>query len=150
MTALAGLLDSYLDLRWHFDPAAASAAGVVSADAWLGAFDAQAMREHVAAFRSIAGAIEDVELNELDDEIDRTALLADVRTFIARFEQERPHVRDPGFWMAHAREAIAALTAREPADAAAPAALARISALPALLDAARATLRRPPVLLVDA
>ncbi len=150
MTPLAGLLDSYLDLRWHFDPAAASAAGVVSADARLGAFDARAMREHVAAFRSIAGAIEDVELDQLDDEIDRTALLADVRTLTARFEQERPHVRDPGFWIAHGHDAIAALMAREPADAAAPAAFARISALPALLGAARATLRRPPVLLVDA
>ncbi len=150
MTPLAGLLQSYLDLRWHFDPAAASAAAVVSADARLGAFDARAMREHVAAFRSIAGAIEDVALDELDDEIDRTALLADVRVTIARLEQERPHVRDPGFWISHAHDAIASLLGGPSADERAPPAFARISLLPAFLDAARATLRRPPVLLVDA
>ena len=123
MTPLDGLLQSYLDLRWHFDPAAASAAGVVSADARLGAFDAHAMREHLAAFRSIAAAIEDVELEELDDEIDRTALLADVRSTIARFEQERPHVRDPGFWIGHVRDAVGSLLARAP-HAVAPGAVA--------------------------
>jgi hypothetical protein len=150
VSPLDGLLQSYLDLRWHLDPAAASAADVVSADMRLGAFDAQAMREHLAAFRAIAGAIEDLELEALDDEIDRTALLADVRSTIARFEEDRPHVRDPGFWVGHIRHAIASLLGRTDRTEAAPAALARISAMPAFLDAARATIRRPPVLLVDA
>jgi hypothetical protein len=150
VSLLEGLLQSYLDLRWHFDPAAASAAGVVSADQRLGAFDAQAMREHLAAFRAIAGAIEDLELEELDDEIDRTALLADVRSTLARFEEDRPQVRDPGFWVRHIRDAVASLLRRSIPGEAAAAALTRISAVPAFLDAARATLRRPPVLLVDA
>ena len=150
MKPLDGLLRSYLDLGNHFDPAAASAAGLVSADARLGAFDAQSMREHVAAFRAIAAAIEDLDLEDLEDEIDRTALLADVRTRIARFEQERPQVREPGFWLAHARQAIGALLERPGLETVAPAALARIAALPGLLDAARMSIRRPPVVLVDA
>ncbi len=148
--SLDGLLQSYVDTRWHFDPAAASAAGVVSADARLGAFDAQDMREHLAALRALAAAIEDVELEALEDEIDRTALLAEVRSTVARFEQERPHVRDPGFWIGHLQQAIVSLLTRPADDAAAAAALARVSAIPGLLDAARATIRRPPVLLVDA
>jgi hypothetical protein len=150
LNPLDGLLQSYLDLQRHFDPAAASAAGFVSADARLGGFDAQTMREHLVAFRAIAAAIEDVELDELEDEIDRTALLAEVRGSIARLEQERPHARDPGFWIGHARQAVASLMSRPMPDAVAPAALARISALPGFFDAARGTLRRPPVLLVDA
>jgi hypothetical protein len=151
VTTLAGLLDSYLDLQWHFDPAAASAAGVVSADARLGGFDAQAMREHLAAFRSIALALEDLELDSLDDEIDRTALLAEVRSTVARFEEERPHVRDPGFWVGHLHEAAASLLRRAVAPGeTAPAVLARIADVPTFLDAARATIRRPPVVLVDA
>jgi hypothetical protein len=146
---LDGLLQSYLDLETHFDPAAASAAGLVSADARLGAFDPQSMREHLAAFRAIAVAIEDLELDDLEDEIDRTALLDQVRTRALRFEQERPHQRDPGFWLSHARKAIASLLERTTLEPVMPAAMARIGELPKFFDAARSSIRRPPVLLVD-
>jgi hypothetical protein len=147
---LDGLLQSYLDLRWHFDPAAASAAGVVSADARLGAFDPQAMREHLAAFRAVAAGIEDLDLEALDDEIDRTALLAEVRATVARFEEDRPQVRDPGFWVGHVRDAVASLLGRPAPEVAAAAALARLAAVPAFLETGRASLRRPPLVLVDA
>jgi hypothetical protein len=150
VTALASLLDSYLDLQTHFDPAAASAAGIVSPDARLGAYDARSMREHLAAFRSIATAVEDLDLEPLEDEIDRTALLAELRLVVARFEQERPHVRNPGFWVAHAHVAAESLLSRHPSPDVARALLARIAGLPDYFDAARATIRRPPMLLVDA
>jgi hypothetical protein len=150
VTALADLLKSYLDLQTHFDPAAASAAGLVSADARLGAFDARSMREHLAAFRSIAAGIEDLGIDDLDEEIDRTALLAELRLLVARFEQERPHVRNPDFWVEHAYRAIESLLGRSTPGSTAPAVLARLTAFPDFFEAARATLRRPPVLLVDA
>ena len=150
MTALADLLKSYLDLQTHFDPAAASAAGLVSPDARLGAFDARSMREHLAAFRSIAAGIEDLDIDDLDEEIDRTALLAELRLLVARFEQERPHVRNPDFWVEHAYRAIESLLGRSDPGATAPAVLARLTAFPDFFEAARATIRRPPVLLVDA
>jgi hypothetical protein len=150
VTALADLLKSFLDLQTHFDPAAASAAGLVSADARLGAFDARSMREHLAAFRSVAGATEDLDIDDLDDEIDRTALLAELRLLVARFEQERPHVRNPAFWVEHAHTAVESLLGRATPDATAPAVLTRIAAFPDFFEAARATIRRPPLLLVDA
>ncbi|HEU4649466.1 MAG TPA: DUF885 family protein [Gemmatimonadales bacterium] len=161
MSAVDRLLDSYLDLRWHFDPAAASAAGVTAADDKLGRFDAESMRQHLAAFHAVAAAVEDLEVEELEEEIDRTALLDDIRTVTARFEQERPQVHDPGFWLEHLTQAFSALVLRGATTAAmggassgppgevARAAAERMRAVPEFLESARGTLRRPPVILAD-
>ena len=53
MSATEDLYRSYLDLRWHFDPTAASATGVASLDQRLGSFDAESMRTHLSAFKAI-------------------------------------------------------------------------------------------------
>ena len=153
MQALDRLCGSSFDLWWHFDPAAASAAGFVSEDARLGRFDAEAMRAHVAAFRATAAAIEELEVEALSDEIDRTALLDDVRVTIARLEEDCLPARDPGFWISHLAAAIAVLLLR-PEDAGtsdrrAQAAAGRIGAIAGFLDDARAMLARPPLLLLD-
>jgi hypothetical protein len=153
MRELDRLAESYLDLLWHFDPAAASAAGFVSADGRLGQFDAEAMRAHMAAFRATTAALEELEIEELADEIDRTALLEDVRATIARLDDDRPHVRDPGFWLTHLVDTLAALMARpegnEAPEGRAQSAAERVAGIPAFLDSARRVLHRPPVLLVD-
>ena len=54
MTATAELYRSYLDLRWHFDPAAATAQGVPGHDRRLADYSAGPVREHLAAFKAIA------------------------------------------------------------------------------------------------
>ena len=152
MRELDRLAGSYLDLLWHFDPAAASAAGFVSADGRLGQFDAETMRTHMAAFRATAAAIEELEVEELADEIDRTALLEDLRATMARLDDDRPHARDPGFWLTHLVDALAALMVRpedEAPDGRAQSAAERVAGIPAFLDSARRVLHRPPVLLVD-
>ncbi len=152
MSAVDRLLESYLDLKWHFDPAAASAAGVTAADDKLGHFDGESMRQHLAAFRAMATAVEDLEVEELEEEIDRTALLDEIRTLMARFEQERPPVRDPSFWLEHLTQAFGALVLRKSAgepDARAHAAAERMRAVPKFLESGRATLKRPPAILAD-
>ncbi|HEU4700145.1 MAG TPA: DUF885 domain-containing protein [Gemmatimonadales bacterium] len=145
------LCRSYLDLKWHFDPAAASAAGATAQDHRLGDFGVEAVREHVAAFRSVATAIEDLDVEALPDEIDRTALLNDVRATLATLEDERPHERNPEFWLSHLFLGLYSLLTRRDGAAAAraPAALDRLKATPAFLDAARATLDAPPSVFVD-
>jgi len=153
MRELDPLCESYQDLLRHLDPAAASAAGSVSGDAQLGQFDDAAVREHMAALKATASAIEGLEIEALADEIDRTALLDDLRATVARFEEERPHRQDPGFWINHLSQALSSLLVR-PADAdgsahRARAGAERIAAMPAFLDTARATLTRPPIILVD-
>ena len=59
------LCRSYLDLKYHFDPASASSAGLVSADSRLGRFDVETTREHLSALRSVSSAIEELETDHL-------------------------------------------------------------------------------------
>lgn len=151
MASVDDLCRSYLDLKYHFDPAAASSAGLVSHDAHLGRFDAETVRAHLAALRSVAGAIEEVEPDDVQSEIDRTALLGEIRNSTFRFEHERPHVRNPGFWLSHVFQGLYAIVSRRNGaiGAGAPAALERLKAIPGFLDAARVTLDEPPSVFVD-
>src|SRR5919108_353420 len=151
MSGVDDLCRSYLDLKWHFDPAAASAAGVVAEDARLGRYDAETVREHLAALRSVTGAVEELEVDDLHEEIDRTALLGELRATQFRWEYERPHVRNPSLWLSHLFSAVYALLTRTDPSAGshAPAILARLKDVPAFLDAARATIDEPPSVFVD-
>ncbi len=145
------LCRSYLDLKYHFDPAAASSAGLVSADSRLGRFDVETTREHLSALRSVSGGIEELETDDLQSEIDRTALLGEIRSTGYRFAEEQPHVRNPGFWLSHLFQALYSLLTRgEPEPAVrASAVLARLRDTPAFLEAARATIDEPPAVFVD-
>jgi hypothetical protein len=151
VTAVDDLCRSYLDLKYHFDPASASAAGLVSQDGRVGSFDRESIRTHVAALRSLTAAVEELEPDELHDEIDRTALLGEMRTTIFRLEHERPHLRNPGFWLSHLLQGLYALLSRNEPDfpSRVPAVLARLQAAPAFLDQARETIEKPPPVFVD-
>lgn len=151
MPSVDDLCRSYLDLKYHFDPASASAAGLVTHDGRLGRFDEESTRAHVSALRSVAGAVEELDVDDLQQEIDRTALLGEVRNHIYRLEHERPHIRNPGFWVGHLFQGLYAVLARDEAAGGgrAPAALERLKAIPAFLDASRTTLDEPPSVFVD-
>ena len=110
--ALAPLIESYLDLRWHFDPVQATAAGRMEHDHRLGRFGGQEIKEYVAALRALANAVEELPLEELDDELDRTALLNEIRVSVHRFERERPHVRNPEYWLSHILQGLYFLLVR--------------------------------------
>ncbi len=148
---LADLIASYLDLRWHLDPVAATTAGVREHDHRLGRFAEEDVRQHVAAFRSLAGALEQVQVDSLDDEIDRTALLDDVRVTIHRFTTERVHRLNPSFWLEHALEGLYHLLARQdrPKEHRSRAVAERLAAIPDLLAAAEATLEDCPRVFVE-
>ena len=151
MPSVDELCRSYLDLKYHFDPTAASAAGLVTHDGRLGRFDAASVREHVAALRSVTGAVEELEVEDLQEEIDRTALLGELRITVFRLEQERPHARNPIFWVNHLFQGLYAVLSRSDraAGGRAPAVLERLRAVPAYLASARATLDEPPSVFVD-
>jgi uncharacterized protein (DUF885 family) len=139
------LEQSYRDLRWHLDPVAATQAGVTTYDDRFGRFSAAALAPHLAALKALAGALEEVETGSLDDEIDRTALLNDVRVTLRRFERERPQAKNPAFWLSHLLAGLHFLLLRRDRspEARAEAVLGRLRDVPALLEDARAALVEP-------
>jgi len=150
-SAVDDLCRSYLDLKYHYDPAAASSAGRVDQDPRLGSFDAATTKAHLAALRSIAGAVEELEPEQIHEEVDRTALLGEIRSTAYRLEFEQPSVRNPGFWLSHLFQSLYALLVRSEADAAgrASAVVSRLEATPGFLDTARETIDEPPTVFVD-
>jgi hypothetical protein len=136
------LVESYLDLRWHFDPVEASAAGLSEHDDRLGSFLDSDIDEHLAALRSIMGAIESADVDGLPDEIDRTALLNEARCTVNRFTVERPHERNPSLWLSHVLEGLYHLLAVKDRshEHCARAAASRMRGIPGFLERATDTL----------
>ena len=151
MSGPEGVFQSCFDLRWHFNPAAASAAGRRSQDGRLGTFDADSIRAHLAASKSLTGALEALEVDDAETEIDQTALLNDLRGTIHRFEREQPHVRNPSFWLSHLYQGLYTLLNRgwDPPGERAVALVERLRATPLFLAAALETLKHPAPILVQ-
>ena len=142
---------SYFDLRWHLDPVAATQAGVTAHDHRLGRYSPTLLAPHLAALKAISLALEEASTPTLDDEIDRTALLNDIRVALRRFEHERPQAKNPGFWLSHVLGGLHFLMLRRDrtADERARAVAARLEDVPAFLDDARATLVEPVRVFVE-
>ncbi len=152
MSAVDDLCRSYLDLRWYFDPAAASAAGLETYDGKLGRFDEDSVRQHLAALRALWSAAEELEVEDLPDEIDRTALLDDMRVRSFELTYEAPHRRNPAFWLSHIFEGAYAVLVRGGGAGVASRAgqvLERLQDIPAYLTAAQETLKAPAIRFVD-
>ena len=147
----AQLVDSYLDIKWHLEPVEATAAGLSEHDHRLGAYAADDLKQSLVALRSIGAALESVATDSLDDEIDRTALLNDLRVTVHRFEQERVHERNPLFWINHALEGLYLLLILRdrPADHRSRTIAERLKAVPGLLQCGTQTLRDCPAVLVE-
>jgi uncharacterized protein (DUF885 family) len=142
------LVASYLDLRWRLDPVAATTSGVSEYDARLGQFTQSDIKVAVAAMKSVSGAFEALDLDELEEMIDSTALLNDLRVTIMRFEKERPHELNPEFHLSHLLNGLFALMMRadQPLGHRGRALAGRLSEVPRFLADAQATLTRPPAI----
>ncbi|HEX4600554.1 MAG TPA: DUF885 domain-containing protein [Gemmatimonadales bacterium] len=142
---------SYFDLRWHLDPVAATQAGVKAYDDRYGRFSPAALAPHLAALKSLGSALEAATTDQLEEEIDRTALLNDLRVTLRRLERERPQAKNPGFWLAHVLSGLHLLLARDDrtADEKASAVAGRLEDVPRVLDDARTTLVEPVRVFVD-
>src|SRR5216684_3876041 len=131
---------AYFDLRWHLDPVAATQAGVKTYDGHYGRFSPGALAPHLAALKALAVALEETPVDGLAEEVDRTALLNEIRVALRRFERERPQAKNPGFWLAHVLSGLHFLLVRRdrtPAEKAV-ALTGRLEDVPALLDDAAA------------
>jgi len=136
---------SFFDLHWQMDPVAATQAGVPGYDDRYGRFSQAALAPQLAALKSIALALEEVNATDLEEEIDRTALLNEVRVMLRRFEKLKPQSKNPEFWLSHLLGGLHHLLLsadRTPAEKAA-AAIGRLEDIPAFLDDLRAGLEEP-------
>src|SRR3989454_6719857 len=152
VAAFRELERSYFDLRWHLDPVGATQAGVKTYDDRYGRFSPSALAPHLAALKSIAAVLEETTADHLEDEIDRTALLNEIRVTLRRFERERPQAKNPGFWLSHLLGGLHFLLGRRdrtPEERAASLA-GRLEDVPRVLDAARAPLVEPVRVFVEA
>ena len=139
------LVRSYLDLRWQLDPVAATQAGMIGHDARLGAYSRPEIKVALAALKAMAAAFEYGETASLDEEIEQTAVLNDLRVTIGRFEQEQPHELNPEFHLSHLFDALFSLLLRadRPVEERGRALAGRLHDTPRFLRDARATLTRP-------
>jgi len=133
--ALLELFQSFADLWTHFDSVEAAAHGPGYPPPTLDSFDPESGRQHAAAFRSLAIAIEDLEPDSLDEEIDRTLLLNAVRVRLRRLEKERQERVNPAIWT---DRLVAALEAR-------PGEADLLARIPAWVASARDTIVKPPL-----
>lgn len=142
---LADVFNGYLDLRWRLDPVEATFAGLHDLAGEFARYDAASVREQLAALRSYTAALEQVETDSLEEEIDRTAALHDARHWILLFDRERPFAFNPAFHLSHALNGIHLLLARASQDPPrrAAALLERLRALPDFLIRAIDALTKP-------
>jgi uncharacterized protein (DUF885 family) len=150
--ALAELTRSYFDLRWHLDPVSASQAGLTLYDDHFGRFSTEAVRPHLVALKSLTAALEEAEFDDLDEEIERTALLNEVRVTLHRYEKELPQAHNPEFWLSHLLSGLHVLLVRErdrTHEARSRALIGRLNDVAAFLDDARAGLTDPVALFAE-
>src|SRR5260370_2969587 len=142
---------SYFDLRWHRDPVAATEGGVKAYDGRYGRFSPEALSPHLAALKAVASALEEAATDQLEDEIDRTALLNEIRVAVRRLERERPQAKNPGFWLSHLLSGLHVLLSRgdRSPEEKAVALTGRLEDVPRLLADARATLVEPVRVFVE-
>src|SRR6266571_8578050 len=142
---------SYFDLYWHMDPVAATQAGVPGHDDRYGRFSAAALAPHLAALKSLAAALEEASAANLDEEIDRTALLNEIRDSLRRFEKLKPQAKNPEFWLSHLLGGLHHLLLsadRTPAEKAA-AAIGRLEDIPSFLEDLKTALEEPVRVFVE-
>ena len=151
MPSLAELLSSWQDLRWTFDPAVATRVGALLHDGRLPGLDQESVKLQLAGLKSLASAVELVDLEDDGQEIDRTALLDELRAAIYRLEQEAPQRRNPAAWLGALAGALQALRAHANGTPTqrAQAALDRLSGAEEMITKAGKTLKRPAAVFVE-
>src|SRR3979411_1439784 len=92
--SLPDIEKSFFDLYWHLDPVAATQAGVPGYDDRYGRFSPAALARHVAALTSSAPALEGPHPAHLEEKIDRTALLNEIRVMLRRYEKLKPQAKN--------------------------------------------------------
>jgi uncharacterized protein (DUF885 family) len=142
---------AFFDLYWHMDPVSATQAGVRGHDDRYGRFSPGALAPQLAALKSIASALEEANAKDLEEEIDRTALLNEIRVSLRRYEKIKPQATNPEFWLSHLLGGLhhLLLSADRTPGEKAQAAIGRLEDIPAFLDDLKTTLEEPVKVFVE-
>ncbi|HEU4570442.1 MAG TPA: DUF885 family protein [Gemmatimonadales bacterium] len=151
MATLAELLDSWLDLRHTFEPALGTRAGAEAHNGRLPGLDAESVKLEAAGVRSLAGAVEALDITDDAEEIDRTALLDVLRARAHRLDVELPARRNPAAWLGALADCWQALRAHPRGTPAARAqwALERLEGAEDYLGRAGKHLKSPAAVFVE-
>ena len=144
---------SFFDLYWHMDPVAATQGALPGGghDDRYGRFSTGALAPQLAALKSIASALEEANTTDLEEEIDRTALLNEIRVSLRRYEKIKPQSKNPEFWLSHLLGGLHHLLLsadRTPVEKA-TAAIGRLEDIPAFLDDLKTSLEEPVQIFVE-
>src|SRR5216117_3722741 len=142
---------SFFDLYWQIDPVAATQACVPGHDDRYGRYGNAALAPHLAALKSIASAVEQTAVADREEEIDRTALLNEIRVMLRRYEKIKPQATNPEFWLSHLLGGLHHLLLsadRTPAEKAA-AAIGRLEDIPNFLEDLKTALEEPVRVFVE-
>ncbi len=108
------LVDEVLQALWQDDPVFATACGIHDHDDRLGQMSSDAIEQHVATLKRFIGELERLNDNlSKDDEADRKALLAKLRSSLLDWEVIRWHNKEPSLYLDHALYGAFLLIARE-------------------------------------
>jgi hypothetical protein len=129
------LFRSFADTWRDLDSVEAFDHGLNDTRPILQSFERDRLRRHAAAFRSLAGAIEALDLESLDDEIDRAILLAAVRTRLHRLDHDHAERTDPVLWTSRLARVIES----------GPGSDESLAAIPDWVEAARLSLSKAPI-----
>ena len=101
--------------------------------------------------KSLGSALEEATAVDLDEEIDRTALLNEIRVSLRRLEKLKPQAKNPEFWLSHLLGGLHHLLLsadRTPAEKAAGA-IGRLEDIPNFLADLKAALEEPARVFVE-
>ena len=94
---LSAVIGGYLDLEMAARSGRGDLSRVAEFDGMFATYDAESVREQIAALVAYENAIEEADAETLADEIDRTAVLHSLRHDVLLLAKERRFVHNPAY-----------------------------------------------------
>ncbi|HSA94336.1 MAG TPA: DUF885 domain-containing protein [Terriglobales bacterium] len=144
--AFSALVDDFIAAFFRSNPTPATVAGIHEHDGRIEDFSPAGIQAQVSELRSFERRFEQVKTATALEATDRDLALSFIRASLLRLEGVRMWQTNPDDYSSLASNTIFVLMSREfaPVDERIRSATARLSAIPRLLEQARANLKNPP------
>jgi hypothetical protein len=146
--AFTQLVDEYFDYFFRHNPTRATNEGVHDFDHLIDGYTRTDVESEVTATRQFLNRFEAIDPAKLTDEMssDREMVVSHLRATLLELEEVRSWERDPDYYSSGATRAVFGLISRQFAPPAErlKSVIARERRIPAVFEAARENLKRPP------